>query len=515
MRVTAALVAALAVASLVTAPQATAATTVYEAEQATRSMGVVESNHAGFTGSGFVNFDNVKGSAVEFAVDAAVAGDGALVFRYANGTAVDRPLRVEVNGSAVTEELSFPGTGAWTTWTTRRLTARLGKGANVVRVVATTVDGGPNLDSLVVDNGVVAPTPADWSTAVVDATIARRPATSLGLGYTDALFLYGVHLVHERTGEPRYLDYLKAWGNAKVKPDGSTGNPYNDLDSMLAGNVFLVLARDTGEARYTLAATRIRQRLATYPRTSDGGFIHNTAFTGQLWSDGAFMAQPFLARYGAQVGDSAYAFDEATRQLITYFGHLGSPDGMQFHAYDETRKQGWANPTTGVSPEVWCRAVGWFGMATVDVLDVLPSAHPNRAALLGIVRHLAGGFRRWQDPTTGRWFQLPTKPGLAGNWTETSCSSMYTYVISRAVQRGYVEAGYLPVATKGYQGVLAKTTIGSDGRAQISDIVVGTGVGNERYYLDRPRAVNDFHGLGAFLIMNEQLASLPNKPVRP
>jgi unsaturated rhamnogalacturonyl hydrolase len=507
MRLTAAAVSALAVASLVTAPQATAATTVYEAEQATRSLGVVESNHAGYSGSGFVNFDNVRGSAVEFAVDAAVAGDHALVFRYANGTAVDRPLRVEVNGSAATEGLPFPGTGSWTTWTTRELTARLREGANAIRVAATTTDGGPNLDSLVVDNGVTAPVPADWSTAVVDATIARRPATSLGMGYTDALFLYGVHLVHERTGEPRYLDYLKAWGDAKVRPDGSTGNPYDDLDSMLAGNVFLVLARATGEARYPLAATRVRRRLATYPRTSDGAFIHNTAFTGQLWSDGVFMAQPFLARYGAQVGDGPAAFDEATRQLITYFGHLRSPDGMLFHAYDETRRQRWANPTTGVSPEVWCRAVGWFGMATVDVLDVLPSTHPDRAALLGIVRHLADGFRRWQDPSTGRWFQLPTKPGLAGNWTETSCSSMYTYVISRSVRQGYLADDYLPVATMGYQGVLARTTIGADGRAQVADVVVGTSVGDERYYLDRPRAVNDFHGLGAFLIMNEQLSS--------
>jgi len=489
-----------ATAALVTVPPANAATTVYEAERATRTQAVVESNHAGFTGSGFVNLDNVKGSAVEFTVTAAVAGEHRLVLRYANGTAVDRPM--EVNGVAT----SFPGTGAWTTWATRTVTARLVKGVNAVRLVSTSADGGPNLDSLVVDNGIVAPTPGDWSTAVVDATIARRPATSLGLGYTDALFLYGTHLVHERTGDPRYLAYLKAWGDAKVKPDGSTGSSYDNLDSMLVGNVFLVLARETGEARYTLAATRIRQRLATYPRTSDGGFLHNTAFTGQLWADGAFMAQPFVARYGAQVGDGAWAFDEATRQLITYFGHLRSPDGMLLHAYDETRRQSWADPVTGTSPEVWCRAVGWFGMATVDVLDVLPATHPNRAALVDVVRSLADGFRRWQDPVSGRWFQLPTKPGLAGNWTETSCSSMYTFVLSRAVARGYLDASYEPTAAKGYQGVLARTSVGSDGRAQISEIVVGTNVGNERYYLDRPREVNDFHGVGAFLVMNEELA---------
>ncbi|HCU51432.1 MAG TPA: chemotaxis protein, partial [Micromonosporaceae bacterium] len=38
-----------------------AAAVGYEAENATISQGVVESNHAGFTGTGFVNYDNVVG----------------------------------------------------------------------------------------------------------------------------------------------------------------------------------------------------------------------------------------------------------------------------------------------------------------------------------------------------------------------------------------------------------------------------------------------------------------------
>jgi unsaturated rhamnogalacturonyl hydrolase len=489
-----ALLAALVAAPLLT-PTAHAATTVYEAEDATRSMAVVESNHAGFTGTGFVNYDNVIGGSVEFAVDAASAGEHDLVFRFANGTAETRPAEVEVNGTATT--LPFPGTGAWTTWSTQRLSTPLTLGRNTIRVTATGANGGPNLDSLTVDDHKTPPSPSDWSTAVVDDTSARRPATTLGLGYTDALFLYGTHLVHQRTKDPRYLDYLKAWGDAKVRPDGSTGNPYNDLDSMLAGNVFLVLADETGEERYRLAANRIRQRLDTYPRTTDGGFVHNTNFTGQLWADGVFMLTPFLARAGD--------VDTATGQLITYASHLARPDGFLFHAFDETRRQGWADPTTGVSPEVWCRAVGWFGMATTDVLEVLPKAHPNRAALIDIVRNLASAFRKTQDPTTGRWFQLPAKPDLPGNWTETSCSAMFTFVISRGVERGYLGKAYRDVAAKGYRGVLAKASVGSDGRTQIADIVVGTSVGDERYYLARARATNDFHGLGAFLIMNEQL----------
>jgi unsaturated rhamnogalacturonyl hydrolase len=83
---------------------------------------------------------------------------------------------------------------------------------------------------------------------------------------------------------------------------------------------------------------------------------------------------------------------------------------------------------------------------------------------------------------------------------------MYTYITSRAVERGYVDASYTSVAVKGYQGVLAKLTLDSGGLTNLADICIGTNVGNLSFYLKRPRKANDLHGLGAFLIMNEQMS---------
>ena len=99
-------------------PAAVAAATLHEAENATISQGVVESNHAGFTGTGFVNYDNVTGSSVEWATDSPQARQVRLIFRYANGTTVDRPMSVTLNGTTIATGLPFPGTGAWTTWQT-------------------------------------------------------------------------------------------------------------------------------------------------------------------------------------------------------------------------------------------------------------------------------------------------------------------------------------------------------------------------------------------------------------
>ncbi len=147
---------------------AAGAGTTYQAENATISQGVVESNHAGFTGTGFVNGDNVVGSYVEFPITVPTAGPYTLVIRFANGTTVSRPMTVSIDGAVVTT-LSFGGTGAWTSWQTLSTSVNLTAGTHLVRLTATTANGGPNLDSLQVisqsssltvtlDDG----TPATW-----------------------------------------------------------------------------------------------------------------------------------------------------------------------------------------------------------------------------------------------------------------------------------------------------------------------------------------------------------------
>jgi len=120
----------------------------FEAENARISQGIVESNHAGFSGTGFVNYDNVTGSFVEWTVDAAQAGAATLGIRFANGSTASRPMDIAINGAVVAAGLSFPVTGAWTTWQTRTLMATLAAGVNTIRATATTASGGPNVDYL-------------------------------------------------------------------------------------------------------------------------------------------------------------------------------------------------------------------------------------------------------------------------------------------------------------------------------------------------------------------------------
>ena len=350
----------------------------------------------------------------------------------------------------------------------------------------------------------------DWSRQVVESTIKRFPtAESLkGWGYAKALYLYGQYLVYLRTKDRRYLEHVKAWVDLHVDEAGTINRRINALDYMLPGNLLLALYKETGEERYRKAAEHIRRTFDKYPRTKDGGFWHADVKSRewQLWADGVFMSMPFLARYGRMFGDSAYANGEATKQMLVYASHLSDPrTGLLFHAYDESGQQAWADPSTRRSRFFWCRAIGWYAMTLIELLELLPDRHPDRPGLVALVRQLAAAFERFQDRKTGLWYQVVDKGDEPGNWLETSSSSMYTYMMWMGVRRGYLDKRYRAVALKGYRGVLTKLSVGADGLTNLVDICEGTNVGDLAYYFARKRHANDFHGLGAFLIMNEQL----------
>ncbi|GIH05117.1 hypothetical protein Rhe02_31840 [Rhizocola hellebori] len=171
---------ALLIAALVTASPATAAPVLYEAENATIINGLVESNHAGFTGTGFVNAANAVGSAVEFSVQMPAAGSRNLLFRYANASSANRPASLSINGVNHSTVLFAP-TGGWTTWISAAVNAvALSNGTNLVRISASTSNGLPNLDSLTVDDGV------GGGEQPIEDPIPQNPiASGLGLVLTE------------------------------------------------------------------------------------------------------------------------------------------------------------------------------------------------------------------------------------------------------------------------------------------------------------------------------------------
>src|SRR5262245_36639847 len=192
------------------------------------------------------------------------------------------------------------------------------------------------------------------------------------------------------------------------------------------------------------------------------------------------MASPFLTQYAATFGDTA-AFSDVTKQILLIARHLrDSRTGLFYHGWDESRKEAWADPHTGLSPNFWGRAIGWYAMAIVDVLDYLPATHPDRPEILRILTNLAAAVARVQDPVTGLWYLVLDQPNRKGNYHEASASSMFVYAFAKGARKGWLPASYTDIARRGHDGLIKHLVkVGADGLPSLDSIVSVGGLGGK------------------------------------
>ncbi|MGH8017107.1 MAG: glycoside hydrolase family 88/105 protein, partial [Opitutaceae bacterium] len=207
----------------------------------------------------------------------------------------------------------------------------------------------------------------------------------------------------------------------------------------------------------------------------------------QMWLDGIFMGSPFLAHYGKMFEEPAM-FDDVANQIILMDKHAYDPKtGLHYHAWDEKREQPWADKKTGQSPNFWGRAEGWYAMALVDSLDFFSPAHPEVDHINDILRRVAAGIARWQDPKSGLWWQVLNEGDREGNYLEATASTMFVYALAKGINRGYLpRETYLPVVTKGYAGIIRDLIEKEDnGLISLTQCCSVAGLG---YTNSRPRA---------------------------
>ncbi|KGE72768.1 glycoside hydrolase family 88/105 protein [Spirochaeta lutea] len=286
---------------------------------------------------------------------------------------------------------------------------------------------------------------------------------------------------------------------------------YN-LDQINPGKVLLELYARRGEERYKKAAQTLRYQLQYHPRTSEGGFWHKKIYPHQIWLDGQYMQGPFYARYARDFNEPA-VFDDVTSQLLLTEARTRNPsNGLLYHAWDESRKQLWANLRTGCSPHFWGRAMGWFAMALVDVLDMLPAGHSKWEEIIQAVRRLAGAVLDVQDREVGLWYQVLDQGEREKNYIETSASSMFTYFLAKAARLGYLEEDVSVRARRGAQRALQALIddyliADREGDLHLHGICSVAGLGGTPYrdgsydyYVKEPVAADDFKGVGPFIM---------------
>ncbi len=373
-------------------------------------------------------------------------------------------------------------------------------------------------------------TPLEWSVRLADSEMARRGDSLVFTeggqakwDYAVGVFTLSLVRLGDQLGEPRYGKYAESVIGSFITPDGQIRGyrreDYN-LDNINSGKTVLALFARTKDERYHKAAELLRRQLDTQPRTDAGGFWHKQRYPHQMWLDGLYMEAPFFAEYAREFHEPASSFDDVAKQLRVVAEHTYDPaTGLFYHAWDESKAQSWANKATGTSPNFWSRAIGWYAMALVDVLDYLPADHAARPDIIATLRKVAAGVERWQDAGSGLWYQVTDQGDRKGNYLEATASSMFVYALAKGVNHGYLPRDYVPVILKGYAGLVAKL-VKVDGRGQVTltQCCAGAGLGYGRdgsfgYYISEPIVDNDPKGVGPFILAGLELQKLLGLPM--
>lgn len=318
--------------------------------------------------------------------------------------------------------------------------------------------------------------------------------------YHQGVFLSGMEKTYQLSQDEKYKQYIEAWVNSLVTPDGEImGFDSDELDDVQPGILLYRMYEETGDQRYKKAIQTLMEVVKHFPKNKEGGFWHKVKNRNQMWLDGLYMAGPFCALYGKTFHDTE-CFDSCVFQaLLMEKKTRDEKTGLLYHAWDSTGERPWADPQTGRSPEFWGRSVGWVPVAVLDELECMPKTHPGYPELKRLTVELLEAVEKYQD-SSGLWHQVIDKGQDSQNWLETSCTCLFAAAICKAVSMGFLDRSHLVKAIKAFEGVIDRLEYRGEDLI-IGGICIGTGVGDYQHYCNRPTGENDLHGTGAFLLM--------------
>jgi unsaturated rhamnogalacturonyl hydrolase len=382
--------------------------------------------------------------------------------------------------------------------------------------------------------------PQEWSTNLAGAARQRR-GDPLPFTYWNLFLAISLLDLADRTNDATLRSYAESIVGRFVTAGGSiSGFPpagFELIQTIPSGQIFIRMHERTREERYRNGARIVLESMKALPRTTEGVFAWRPE---QVWLDGLWFALPFYAQYGGRFGESEF-FDDIRRQYAAVYKHSRDPKtGLVYHGWDEKRERFWSNPVTGTSSALWSRAVGWYAMSLVDVLEYVPEGHDARPYLIGLLTDVVQSVVRFQDPKSGLWYEVIDQPKTARNYLESSASAMFVYVIAKGLNRGYLDRRLSSHAVDAYAGLI-RDKIERDPKGQWSliDIVQSAGLGappewppgspppsrrdasprgrdgSVQYYLEQPVVKDHSWGLGAFIRAGLEVQELMTNAARP
>ena len=372
---------------------------------------------------------------------------------------------------------------------------------------------------------------------------AKKPRWSYVMG----IELEAMLDTYLKYGGNAILNYCKEYCDTMILADGTIRNykleEYN-LDNIRTGHFVARMQQLYPEEKNLKAIQLMMRQLKKQPRTKkDKVYWHKAIYSYQVWLDGIFMGLPFRVltaplvegqntRNTQNTRSIQKIYDDAVNQIsITYQRTLDPVTGLNRHAYDETREMFWADKQTGLSQHCWGRAQGWYSMALIELLDALPEDYARRGELIELLKKDLDAIVKWQDKESGVWYQVMDSPTREGNYLESTCSSMFAYVLLKAARKGYVGEEYRKAGICAYEGIIKHfIRLNNDKTISLTQCcsVAGLGPGLSKkvlkaapnvkenlkrdgsyeYYLSEPIRDNDAKGVGPFIWASLEMEAL-------
>ena len=334
----------------------------------------------------------------------------------------------------------------------------------------------------------------------------NQPGIPSKWNYEQGVIHKAIQAMWYATGDAKYFNHIQKGMDYWIDEQGNhkdyKADEYN-IDHVTPFTSMLTLYRATGNEKYRKMVELARAQLRTHPRTNEGGFWHKKIYPYQMWLDGLYMGEPFYAEYSMFFGEDNW--NDIANQFVWMEKHSRDPKtGLLYHGWDESKQQKWANKTTGQSPHFWGRAMGWYALGLVDVLEYFPKDNPRRSELIAILNREAAAIEKVQDKKSGVWWDILDLGGKEKNYLESSASAMFVYALARGVREGYLPEKYMRVATTGWAGIkkeFIKTN--AQGQTDWEGTVSVSGLGGTPYrdgsydyYMTEKLRTNDAKGLG-------------------
>lgn len=335
--------------------------------------------------------------------------------------------------------------------------------------------------------------------------------------YIDGCMIKAILDLYAIKGDKKFLDFADEFIDYFVQDDGSimSYDPAElNIDNVNAGKTLFELYKLTGKEKYRKAIETIYTQVKNQPRTKEGNFWHKLIYPYQVWLDGTYMGQPFYMQYEVEYNNCKNCQDSYQQLMNVYELLRDKKTGLYYHGYDSSRLSFWCDKETGLSQNFWLRALGWYSMALVDTISVMPDTmEAEKAQLASNYKELIDAMLKYQAPN-GMWYQVVDRADEVDkngkkNYLETSGSSIFAFSIMKACRMGILDESYFQYGEKAFNGVCDMYLSEKDGELQLDGICLVAGLGPQgntrrngtlEYYLDEPIVSNDAKGVAPLVL---------------